>query len=195
MAAAESEFLEKGYANTKTTDIAQRAGVTHAMLHYYFRTKENLFELVLKTKMELLANALILSFNQDLPFDEKIRQGVEQHFDYIAANPQLPWFLLSEVMRDKTHRDILIKLMRPKAQAISRRVSKDIEAEAATGKIRRMDPLDLMLSILMLNVSIFLIAPFINEVLNGNKAQLQKILRHRKEENVRMIMAQLRPED
>ena len=42
--AAEKEFFEKGYAGARTTSIAEAAGVTHAMLHYYFRTKDNLFE-------------------------------------------------------------------------------------------------------------------------------------------------------
>ena len=49
--AAEEEFLKKGYALSKTTDIAKQAGVTHAMLHYYFRTKENLFEKVFSQKV------------------------------------------------------------------------------------------------------------------------------------------------
>ena len=40
--AAEKEFLKKGFSGSKTTEIAKEAGVTHAMLHYYFRTKENL---------------------------------------------------------------------------------------------------------------------------------------------------------
>lgn len=38
--AAETEFLDKGFALAKTTEIAKQAGVTHAMLHYYYRTKE-----------------------------------------------------------------------------------------------------------------------------------------------------------
>lgn len=42
--AAEQEFLTKGYDGARTTSIAQAAGVTHAMLHYYFRTKEQLFD-------------------------------------------------------------------------------------------------------------------------------------------------------
>ena len=46
MEAAEKEFLDKGYTLTKTTEIARIAGVNHAMLHYYFRTKDNLFEKV-----------------------------------------------------------------------------------------------------------------------------------------------------
>jgi AcrR family transcriptional regulator len=194
MAAAESEFLENGYASTKTTDIAQRAGVTHAMLHYYFRTKENLFELVFKTKMESLANSLILSFDQDLPFDEKIRQGVEQHFDFIAANPQMPWFLMREVMHNKAHRDSLLKVMRPKAQSIMRKLGEDLEAEADAGRVCRTEPLDLMLNIIQLNVFPFLATPLITELLGGKKARLKKFMQHRKQENVRLILAQLRPE-
>ena len=45
--AAEREFIAKGFAGARTTSIAEAAGVTHAMLHYYFRTKEQLFERIL----------------------------------------------------------------------------------------------------------------------------------------------------
>lgn len=48
--AAEAEFLEKGYGKARTTEIARRAGVNHSMLHYYFRTKENLFEVMFQKK-------------------------------------------------------------------------------------------------------------------------------------------------
>ena len=52
--AAEKEFLTKGLASSKTTEIAKAAGVTHAMLHYYFRTKDNLFEQVFQEKVKVL---------------------------------------------------------------------------------------------------------------------------------------------
>ena len=45
--AAEEEFLLKGLEGARTTAIAERAGVTHAMLHYYFRTKNMLFERII----------------------------------------------------------------------------------------------------------------------------------------------------
>ena len=48
---AETEFLDKGFALAKTTEIAKQAGVTHAMLHYYYRTKEKLFERVFQEKV------------------------------------------------------------------------------------------------------------------------------------------------
>ena len=49
--AAEKEFFEKGYSGAKTTAIAEAAGVTHAMLHYYFRTKDKLFEKIVSDKI------------------------------------------------------------------------------------------------------------------------------------------------
>ena len=56
--AAEKEFLKKGFSGSKTTEIAKEAGVTHAMLHYYFRTKENLFNKVFEEKARQLADTL-----------------------------------------------------------------------------------------------------------------------------------------
>lgn len=50
--AAEAIFLEKGYSGTTTTEIAKRAGVNHAMLHYYYRTKENLFEIIFEKQVK-----------------------------------------------------------------------------------------------------------------------------------------------
>ena len=57
--AAEKEFLKKGFSGSKTTEIAKEAGVTHAMLHYYFRTKENLFNKVFEEKAKQLADTFL----------------------------------------------------------------------------------------------------------------------------------------
>ena len=57
--AAEREFIAKGFAGARTTSIAEAAGVTHAMLHYYFRTKEQLFERILDEKMRLMGESVL----------------------------------------------------------------------------------------------------------------------------------------
>ena len=54
--AAEKEFFEKGYAGARTVSIAEAAGVTHAMLHYYFRTKDKLFEQIVAGKINMLGD-------------------------------------------------------------------------------------------------------------------------------------------
>ena len=64
--AAEREFIVKGFAGARTTSIAEAAGVTHAMLHYYFRTKEQLFERILDEKMRLMGESVLAAFGQPL---------------------------------------------------------------------------------------------------------------------------------
>ena len=66
--AAETEFLDKGFALAKTTEIAKQAGVTHAMLHYYYRTKEKLFERVFQEKVDLMAHSLVATLDDGKPF-------------------------------------------------------------------------------------------------------------------------------
>ena len=96
--AAEREFLTKGFAGARTVSIAEAAGVTHAMLHYYFRTKEHLFERILDDKMRIMGESVLSAFGQPgLLLEERIRGGVEQHFDFIADNPDLPRFIVNEV--------------------------------------------------------------------------------------------------
>ena len=96
--AAEQEFMLKGFDGAKTTSIAHAAGVTHAMLHYYFRTKEQLFERILTEKVQLMSESVLAAFGQPgLPLLERLKDGVTCHFDFIAANPQLPRFIVNEV--------------------------------------------------------------------------------------------------
>ncbi len=89
--AAEAEFLAKGYAGARTTAIAEAAGVTHAMLHYYFRTKDKLFERILNEKIQLVRDIMLFGIGEPgRPLEERIVATVERHFDFLAANPSLP---------------------------------------------------------------------------------------------------------
>ncbi|MDR0865393.1 MAG: TetR/AcrR family transcriptional regulator, partial [Candidatus Symbiothrix sp.] len=74
--AAEKLFIEKGYAGTRTTEIANVANVNHAMLHYYFRTKEKLFDQIFEQKASQLLGYFITAFNRECPFFEKLKMGI-----------------------------------------------------------------------------------------------------------------------
>ena len=96
--AAEREFLTKGFAGARTTSIAEAAGVTHAMLHYYFRTKEKLFDRIISGKIELIKNLIFeAAIDSGLSIQEKIRMVMDRHLEFIAANPDLPRFIVGEV--------------------------------------------------------------------------------------------------
>ncbi|MDR2130673.1 MAG: TetR/AcrR family transcriptional regulator [Odoribacteraceae bacterium] len=151
MAAAEEEFMEKGFAAAKTTAIARRAGVTHAMLHYYFRTKANLFNQVFRKKIQLMADSFLAICEQDRPFFEKIERGVSSHFDFLAANPRLPLFILREIVNnpacEETCREVLVPLFK---RAIAN-LQNILDAEVAGGTIAPVSALDVMLNMVSMN--------------------------------------------
>ncbi|MCL1872128.1 MAG: TetR/AcrR family transcriptional regulator, partial [Promicromonosporaceae bacterium] len=109
--AAEAEFLEKGYGNAKTVAIAQRAGVSHSMLHYYYRTKEQLFQKIFKEKVQTLTQMFSVIFEQNANFTETLRLLIETQFRFVAKNPQLPMFIFREILSNKENREWAIKIL------------------------------------------------------------------------------------
>ena len=96
--AAEAEFLEKGYDGAKMLSIARRAGVAHSMLHYYYRSKENLFQAVMLRKTREIVPMFKGVFEEDLPFEETLNRMREARDRYIFS--QSPQRITSARTRD-----------------------------------------------------------------------------------------------
>lgn len=107
--AATEVFEESGLAGARMQNIADRAKINKALLHYYFRTKEHLFEAVF-TK---LAQKMIAKFNpvfeKDLSIEEKIRFFFREHITFLQKNPRLPGFVLNEINHNPERVKKLIK--------------------------------------------------------------------------------------
>ena len=98
MTAAQRVFMQKGYSATRTRDIAEEAGINLALLNYYFRSKEKLFELVMFEKLSSFFGAIAPVLNDtSLSLDQKIILFSNNYIDLLTANPELPLFILSEV--------------------------------------------------------------------------------------------------
>lgn len=188
---AEEVFLERGFAGAKTTEIAKRAGVNHAMIHYYFRTKKNLFNVIFQDKLALLATSFSNSFNQNIPFFDKIRNAVETHFDFVSQNPRLLIFLYTEVVNDADRKELFIKNILPSAQVLLDELDKDITAELVKGTIRPVKAMEILLNIVALNITTFLVTPFI-EVVLGKEGDIKRLMNERRESNVEFILSGIR---
>ena len=166
--AAEEEFLLKGLEGARTTAIAERAGVTHAMLHYYFRTKNMLFERIIEEKMRNAGNIMQAVFVLgDMPLMERVKRGVEQHFDFIAANPNLPRFVIQEIYSHPERHEI----MRSQVLTITKDwlcdLQRHIDESAATKATEWIDARMLLLDIVSLNLFAFIGYPFVSLMFDG----------------------------
>ena len=192
--AAEAEFLEKGYGNAKTVAIAKRAGVSHSMLHYYFRTKEQLFQKVFKEKVQTFTQMFSVVFEQNTDFSETLRLVIETQFNFLTQNPQLPMFVIREIILNKENRDWAIKTLFPHLLPFISTIEKMLNTEISKGAVRPIAIQNLLMNILSINISFFIALPALQEVFSITKdADFANLLNERRESNVQFILNALKP--
>lgn len=190
--AAEREFMTKGYDGARTTSIAKAAGVTHAMLHYYFRTKELLFERIIEKKMSEITPVLTYLFgNADLPLTERIKEAVSVHFDFIAANPELPKFLMNEVLPHKERCDMFKSKIESFVYLFSQ-LQNEVDVAAQRGEVEQFDVLSLFQTILSLNICSSMMTQFAENMMDDDIMETKAFLAVRKAENIEIIMRRIR---
>lgn len=190
--AAETEFIEKGYAGARTTAIAEAAGVTHAMLHYYFRSKDKLFSRVISEKLTEISNSFIVRIDNDKPLTDCIRAAVESHFDFLRANPAIPRFMVTEVFPNPELLGRLEQKIGDIAQNTLRLLQAKIDTAAAAGLCKPVNAQSVVLDIISLNVFPILAAPLLGRLSERlTSAHSEALLDRRREENVQTIFRNL----
>lgn len=191
--AAEKEFFEKGYAGAKTASIAEAAGVTHAMLHYYFRTKDKLFERIVSGKINMLGDIVLSAIGDDnLPLEERIRQGVERHFDFISSNRDLPKFIVNEILTRPERIEMVESGIQNIVSNLLGNLQHEIDDYAARGLCRWVDARMLLIDIVSLNVFPFMAAPIVSGAIGNSYGDYDEFLAVRKKENVETILNKLK---
>ncbi len=189
--AAEDEFIEKGYGNARMMSIAERAGVSHSMLHYYYRSKEDLFQKVFNSKIDLLSSILYGLYDQNEDLLTFIRKFVERQFDEFRKNPGFPLFVIRDIIPERENLKQVISLAKEQIPEHLEHLISMIDKEIADGKIRKTDPVNLLLDIISINISSFMAIPVIREL--SPELDIDKFLDERKKSNVDFILASLRP--
>lgn len=193
LAAAEQEFLTKGYDGARTTSIAQAAGVTHAMLHYYFRTKEQLFERIVDEKFATMSHSMFaIMGDPSLPIVERIKGGIAAHFDFIADNPLLPRFVINEIVSRPERYEVLYKRAGIIIETIYRDLQLEIDRAAERGEIEKVDIKMLFISIMSMNIFTFLAYPFMEPLMGNLMADREQFLTARKAENIETILRRIK---
>lgn len=190
--AAEREFLAKGFESAKTTEIAAAAGVTHAMLHYYFRSKENLFNRIFERTLQSMLEYVFEVFEMgDMPLAERVGRFVEVHFDYMIANPRAPRFIINELINKPDRISLIGERMTARSVELLSKLDTMIDQEVKAGTIRPISSIDLLLDIVSVNVFVFIALPIAEAFERTPYASLTEFLQLRKRECVNMILSRL----
>ena len=189
--AAHEVFVQKGMDGAKMQEIADRAGINKALLHYYYRSKEKLYEMVARAIIGRAVPIIREFLETDYPLEEKIRHFVTFYVDLIARNPYIPIFVISEMNK---HPDRFIDHILPKEIPKPDVFLRQVEAEIAAGRIRPIKPQHLLVNMVSLCIFPFVAKPMLRIVIGMNAQEMRTFLDERKEEVLRFILASLRPE-
>lgn len=170
---ASKVFTEKGFSGTRTRDIAEEAGINLALLNYYFRSKEKLFEQVMKVKIVLLFGKIIpIITNEKTTLEEKIDLAIEKYFEILSKNPNLPLFILSEIQKKPSNITALIPVDKLFKNSV---LMKQIE-EKKPG----LNPIHFIVNFLSMTAFPFIVKPILKNFNILNDEEFQQFVEERK---------------
>ena len=176
--AARKVFHQKGFAGTRTRDIAEEAGINHAMLNYYFRSKEKLFGIVMMETMAQFFKGVNLMLNdENTSLDEKIDLIVSNYVDLLLKEPELPTFILNEV---RPNPQAFVE-QNPIKEALTHSVLTRQYAEAvARGEITEPNLMQAILNVIGLVIFPFIAKPILTSIVNIPEEQYKALMLQRK---------------
>ncbi|MGY5850634.1 TetR/AcrR family transcriptional regulator [Salegentibacter sp. F14] len=190
--AAERVFQRKGMDGARMQEIANEAGINKAMLHYYYRSKRFLFEVVFANAFSLIAPEINRIVNDDTELFQKIRNFTNSYIDFIQKHPYLPNFIIQELNRDS---DFINVLQTKKGFPDFRSFQAQVEKEVREGNIKPIKAEQLFINLLSLNIFPFLAAPLFKGLLKIDDKTYKDMMEERKEEISNLIINNIKVQE
>ena len=180
--AARELFYEKGLTGVTVRDIANKAEVNLALLHYYFRTKDKIFEIVFKDAFGLLFRKLNNALSSDVDLFERIKLIISSYITTATKHPQLASFIMHElsVNSDSIWRIIYSNNEKNYVDENYNRFFQEVIDAGEVGIIKKTDPKILFIDIISLSLFPFVANTFITKFLYPKrKSEFNEMIKNR----------------
>ncbi|MDQ6530213.1 TetR family transcriptional regulator [Flavobacterium sp. LHD-85] len=176
--AAKTVFYKKGFAATRTRDIAEEAGLNLALLNYYFRSKAKLFEIIMaETFSGFIGSMKVILDDEKTSLEQKVITIAERYIDFITVEPEIPTFILTEIRNNPE--ELLKKL--PIKEIVNDSVFiKQFQEAVQNKEITEPNPLHFLMNLLGLVVFPFIVKPIIMGSRNLETEQFHALMQERK---------------
>jgi TetR/AcrR family transcriptional regulator len=179
--AAVAEFAEYGIDGARTDRIAREARVNKALLYYYFKDKDALYEAVLNQVFSGMREQVMPVLDSDLPPRQKLLEYVGRYFDYIAMNPQFPRVVQSEMMRVGTHGSPrMLRIAHEYFAPIYIKLAQTLREGAEKREFRAINPMDFVPSMVGIVIFYFSTATTMKSMLKLDPLSKNRIAERRK---------------
>lgn len=175
LAAAKSVFLRKGFDGSRMQEIADEAGINKALLHYYFRSKDNLFDAVFMDAFQTLFKKVFTTLESSATLEEKVRYLFNEYISFMQANPFIPAFILNSIQYNPERVTGLLK------SAFSpKEVFKKVRSSLDEAGFKNEDHLQFVVNLISLSVFPIVAKPIITTVLDLSEKEFGEFIERRK---------------
>jgi len=196
--AAHAVFMRRGTAGARMTEIAREAGVNHALVHYYFRSKQRLAEAVFRRAIGQFFPAMIGVLASDAPLEDKVRMVAAAQIDMLLRNRYLPGYLLAELNHYPERAEQLLSTMSGTTPANLRTrlfgtLGQQLDEAARRGVLREIRPQEFVLNLVSMVVYPFAARPLVMAIMGLDDEAFTAAMEERKKEIPGFFLAALRP--
>lgn len=175
--AAKKVFLERGLESARMQEIADAAGINKALLHYYFRSKEKLFDQIFNDVIQGHFPKVVRILDADTSVFKKIEDFCEVYIHQMQQTPYVPFFIMNEINRDAPG---FLKRVIGREQPPVMKFVMQLQIEIAAGIIKPINPFQLLMNVLSLCLFPFLGRPMIQHITGMNLQQFNTLMEERK---------------
>jgi TetR/AcrR family transcriptional regulator len=174
---AKKVFFQKGFLDATTQEIADEAGVNRALIHYYFRSREQLLDTIIEESVREKKEKVRAILTSDFSFREKIGKYIDMMIDRGIEYPFMENFLINEMARKPDNLKVLCSIDKIKSSDL---IKKDLEAEIARGKIVPITPQHFMINLSSMCAYPIIAKPIFQMVHGMSDSDYKKFLLDRK---------------
>jgi AcrR family transcriptional regulator len=186
--AAKTVFHRKGFEGARMQEIADEAGINKALLHYYFRTKENLFDAVFKAAFREIFAKLFMTIDADVPLEKKLKNLISEYIGFFQKNSYIPGFILTEMNQNPEKIISVFKSAPVSPSMVFERMKEFMYDE----KLEKTDVRELFINILALCIFPVVARPMLQNIFDFSNEQYDQFIEKRKKTIPQLIMNTIR---
>ena len=189
---AKELFMQYGYEGVSTTQVAKAVGCNQALVHYYYRTKQNLFKIICQQEIQKMLKILADIPQEDISFEDFIEKIIEAQIGFLKNNPDAPFFIIGELRHNSEVLKMMKELFSEFGKEILSKIRLFVEMKQSKGELNDVSVEDLLIDIVSLDVMSFVGQVLFTQILEMDSQTQEVFLERRKTHIKKLILSNIK---
>lgn len=189
---AKELFMQYGYEGVSTTQVAKAVGCNQALVHYYYRTKQNLFKIICQQEIQKMLKILADIPQEDISFENFIERIIDAQIGFLKNNPDAPFFIIGELRHNSEVLKMMRELFSEFGKEIVGKIRLFVQMKQSKGELNDVSVEDLLIDIVSLDVMSFVGQVLFTQILEMDSQTQEAFLERRKTHIKKLILSNIK---